>query len=60
MADETDYPPDTPVPITGTYRKVNMNGTLSEIRIFRVKGDPLPAAPLGRGWRLEQPTEAPT
>ena len=43
-----------PAPTTGHYRLLNVFGTPTEHTTHIRRGEALPAAPRGYGWRLEQ------
>ena len=45
--------------MTGIYRLLNIFGSETETRTHAVRGQPLPGAPLGHGWRLERETDDP-
>ena len=49
-----DHPPGYPAPVTGVYRLLNVFGTETETHAHVMRGQPLPGAPLGHGWRLER------
>jgi hypothetical protein len=43
-----------PAPVTGVYRLLNVLGGATHVSSHVVRGDPLPGAPIGHVWRLEQ------
>ena len=56
MANETEHSPGAIAPTTGHYRLMNVFGTPTEHASHVRRNEPLPAAPRGHGWRLEQET----
>jgi hypothetical protein len=53
MPDDTEHPPGATAPINGYYRLLNVFGTPTEHTTHIRRGEALPAAPRGYGWRLE-------
>jgi hypothetical protein len=60
LADNAEHRPGTLAPVTGVYRLLNVFGAETHTHAHVVRGEPLPGAPMGHGWRLERETEEPT
>jgi hypothetical protein len=54
MTRNTEHPPGAIAPVTGHYRLTNVFGTATEHTALVRRGEVLPPAPRGHGWRLEQ------
>jgi hypothetical protein len=48
-----EYFPGWPAPASGTYRLINLFGVKTSITAYVTRHQPLPAASVGDGWRLE-------
>jgi hypothetical protein len=57
LTDTQEHQPGTTAPTTGHYRLLNVMGKPTQHSIHGRRGEPLPAAPRGNGWRLEQETD---
>ncbi len=53
-----DHQPGEPAPASGLYRQVDPLGLATDIRVLMTRGDPLPHAPEGCGWRRQRETDA--
>ncbi len=58
MPHDAEHPPGAAAPVTGHYRLLNVFGTPTTHRVHVRRGEALPSAPRGHGWRLEQETDA--
>jgi hypothetical protein len=57
MTHDAEHPPGATAPVTGLYRLLNVFGNPMEHSVHVRRGQPLPHAPVGQGWRLEQETD---
>jgi len=52
-----DIQPGEPAPASGLYRQIDAVGSQTQIRVLMTRGDPLPDAPQGCGWRRQREDE---
>jgi hypothetical protein len=57
MAYEYEHQPGDTAPATGYYRLVNVFGSPTGYGVRVQHGEPLPTAPRGHGWRLENKSD---
>jgi hypothetical protein len=48
------YVPGQSAPASGTYEQINVFGSPTGIRVDVAHGQPLPAVPVGYGWRIAE------
>ena len=58
MARKLEYPPGTLAPSAGEYAQIGPLGSRTGLRVGRVAGQALPAAPIGFAWVLAEPSRA--
>ena len=56
MTHDPEHQPGDPAPVSGHYRALNVFGAPTDRKVHVWRGDPLPLAPEGYSWRLEQQT----
>ena len=54
MTDRPTHPPGHPAPDTGIYEQINVFGSPTGERAYVLHGHPLPAAPVGHGWAIDE------
>jgi hypothetical protein len=52
-----DLQPGEPAPASGLYRQISALGAPTEVRVLVTRGDPLPEAPHGCGWRRQKESD---
>jgi hypothetical protein len=52
MPERPIHPAGHPAPISGLYEQINIFGSTTGIRIRVSWGNPLPATPIGHGWKV--------